>query len=135
MAGAYGGNLALRTHVPTVNNPPVRTRNSGFTLLELVLAMALLAIIVGMVFGTARTSLALGNTIVKSQNEEMLLRSRDNTDDSSSAEKLGDRFPCFCFSSHGVCCDYRIINHLFAYRKGMVIHNFSRQTGCLNSLH
>jgi uncharacterized membrane protein YgcG len=34
--------------------------------------MAILAIIVGMVFGTARTSLALGNTIVKTQNEEML---------------------------------------------------------------
>ena len=34
--------------------------------------MALLAIIIGMVFGTARTSLALGNTIVRTQNEEML---------------------------------------------------------------
>jgi len=51
---------------------PTRSRRSGFTLLELVLAMGLLVIIIGMVFGTARTSLALGNTIVKSQNEEML---------------------------------------------------------------
>jgi prepilin-type N-terminal cleavage/methylation domain-containing protein len=51
---------------------PVRPRRSGFTLLELVMAMAILSLIVGMVFGTARTSLALGNTIVKSQNEEML---------------------------------------------------------------
>ncbi len=51
---------------------PVRTRRSGFTLLELVLAIGLLAILVGMVFTTARTSLALGNTIVKTQNEEML---------------------------------------------------------------
>lgn len=34
--------------------------------------MALLALIVGMVFATARSSLALGNTIVQSQNEEML---------------------------------------------------------------
>ena len=34
--------------------------------------MGLLAIIVGMVFATARSSLALGNTIVQSQNEEML---------------------------------------------------------------
>ncbi len=34
--------------------------------------MGLLALIVGMVFATARSSLALGNTIVKSQNEEML---------------------------------------------------------------
>ncbi len=51
---------------------PHRPRHSGFTLFELLLAMALLSILVGMVFSTARTSLALGNTIVKSQNEEML---------------------------------------------------------------
>jgi prepilin-type N-terminal cleavage/methylation domain-containing protein len=50
---------------------PARPRHSGFTLLELVIAMGLLAIIVGMVFGIARTSLALGNTIVETQNEEM----------------------------------------------------------------
>ena len=40
--------------------------------MELVLAMGLMTILVGMVFGTARTSLALGNTIVETQNEEML---------------------------------------------------------------
>lgn len=51
--------------------PPANTRPSGFTLLELVIAMGLLTIIVGMVFGIARTSLALGNTIVATQNEEM----------------------------------------------------------------
>lgn len=51
---------------------PVRPRPQGFTLLELVIAMGLLAIIVGMVFGTARSSLALANTIVDTQNEEML---------------------------------------------------------------
>ena len=51
---------------------PVRPRPSGFTLLELVIAIGLLAILVGMVFGTARTSLALGNTIVETQHEEML---------------------------------------------------------------
>ena len=51
---------------------PARSRKSGFTLLELVIAVGLLAILVGMVFGTARTSLALGNRIVESQNEEML---------------------------------------------------------------
>ncbi len=50
---------------------PVSLRHSGFTLLELVIAMLLLTIIVGMVFGIARTSLALGNTIVETQNEEM----------------------------------------------------------------
>lgn len=44
----------------------------AFTLLELVIAMAVLAVVVGMVFGTARTSLQLGNTIVQTQNEEML---------------------------------------------------------------
>ena len=48
-----------------------RYRTVGFTLLELVIAMLLLTIIVGMVFGIARTSLALGNTIVQTQNEEM----------------------------------------------------------------
>ena len=51
---------------------PVNPRKRGFTLLELVIAIGLLAILVGMVFGTARTSLALGNTIVETQNEEML---------------------------------------------------------------
>lgn len=51
---------------------PAKTHKGGFTLLELVLTMGLMAILVGMVFGTARTSLALGNTIVETQNEEML---------------------------------------------------------------
>jgi prepilin-type N-terminal cleavage/methylation domain-containing protein len=54
-----------------MRNHAASTRPSGFTLLELVIAMGLLAIIVGMVFGIARTSLALGNTIVETQNEEM----------------------------------------------------------------
>ena len=51
---------------------PSKPRHSGFTLLELVIAMALLSMLVGMVFSTARTSLALGNSIVETQNEEML---------------------------------------------------------------
>ena len=51
---------------------PARPRASGFTLLELVIALALLSMLIGMVFSTARTSLALGNTIVQTQNEEML---------------------------------------------------------------
>ena len=54
-----------------MKTPPARPRDAGFTLLELVIAMILLTIIVGMVFGIARTSLALGNTIVATQNEEM----------------------------------------------------------------
>ncbi|MCP5546943.1 MAG: prepilin-type N-terminal cleavage/methylation domain-containing protein [Akkermansiaceae bacterium] len=51
---------------------PSNRSRGGFTLLELVLAMGLLAVVVGMVFATARTSLSLGRTIVESQNEEML---------------------------------------------------------------
>ncbi len=51
---------------------PAKSRHRGFTLFELILAMGLLGILVGMVFSTARTSLALGNTIVQTQNEEML---------------------------------------------------------------
>jgi prepilin-type N-terminal cleavage/methylation domain-containing protein len=54
-----------------MTTPPATTRDSGFTLLELVISMLLLTIIVGMVFGIARTSLALGNSIVTTQNEEM----------------------------------------------------------------
>ena len=45
---------------------------AGFTLLELVLAMLVLALLVGMVFMTAQTSLALGAEVVRKQNEEML---------------------------------------------------------------
>lgn len=51
--------------------PPPHRRTAGFTLIELVVAIGLMAIIGGMVFGIARTSLALGNTIVQTQNEEM----------------------------------------------------------------
>jgi hypothetical protein len=59
-------------------------RPIGFTLLELVISMLLLTIIVGMVFGVARTSLALGNTIVQTQNEEM--------ENQAFFELLGQRF-------------------------------------------
>ena len=50
---------------------PVRSCRSGFTLLEVVIALLLLAMIVGMVFGIARTSLMLGKSIVTTQNAEM----------------------------------------------------------------
>jgi prepilin-type N-terminal cleavage/methylation domain-containing protein len=63
---------------------PNKQRQSGFTLLELVMAMLLLTILIGMVFGIARSSLALGNTVVKSQNEEMLHQ--------AFFELLGQRF-------------------------------------------
>ena len=55
-----------------MTSPPAIPRKNGFTLLELVLAMLLLTLLVGMVFGTARQSLALGNSVVESQNREML---------------------------------------------------------------
>jgi prepilin-type N-terminal cleavage/methylation domain-containing protein len=54
----------MRTHANSLRRP-------GFTLLEVVIAVGLMAIIIGMVFGIARSSLSLGNTIVKTQNEEM----------------------------------------------------------------
>lgn len=56
----------------TTHPPCPQQRHSGFTMLELVLAILLLTMIVGMVFGTARTSLQLGVTVVETQNEEML---------------------------------------------------------------
>ena len=68
-----------------MNHHPVRPRHSGFTLLELVMAMALLAIIVGMVFGTARTLAgAWATRSCRSQNEEMLHQ--------AFFELLGQRF-------------------------------------------
>lgn len=63
---------------------PDMSRRSGFTLLELVVAIGLMSIIIGMVFGIARTSLALGNRIVETQNEEMLHQ--------AFIELLGQRF-------------------------------------------
>ena len=67
-----------------MNLPSARPRHSAFTLLELVIAIGLMAIILGMVFATARTSLALGNQIVRTQNEEMLHQ--------AFFELLGQRF-------------------------------------------
>jgi len=52
--------------------PPSRQAQRGFTLLELVIALLLIALLVGMVFSTARSSLVLGNSVVQTQNEEML---------------------------------------------------------------
>lgn len=64
--------MALQPHVPAVKSPHPSTHRRGFTLLELILAVLLITILIGMVFATARTSLALGNTVVTTQNEEML---------------------------------------------------------------
>ena len=44
---------------------------SGFTLLELVLAVLLMTIIIGMVMGISRSSLALGTAMIQNQNTEM----------------------------------------------------------------
>lgn len=55
-----------------MRNPATSPRKPGFTLLEVVIATGILAALVGMVFGVARTTLLLGNTIVETQNESML---------------------------------------------------------------
>lgn len=49
-----------------------RGPSSGFSLLELVLAMAVFSLLMAMVFTTARTSLQLSNRVIKAQNETML---------------------------------------------------------------
>lgn len=47
-------------------------RRNGFTLIELVIALLLVALLAGMIFTTSYSTLALGNNVVKTQNEEML---------------------------------------------------------------
>jgi prepilin-type N-terminal cleavage/methylation domain-containing protein len=49
----------------------VRKQSHGFTLLEVMTALFLLVMIVGMVLGIARTSLGLSKSIVERQNAEM----------------------------------------------------------------
>lgn len=46
------------------------SRRNGFTLLELVLAMLVMALLMGMIFSTATANLQLSNTVVERQNEE-----------------------------------------------------------------
>ena len=43
----------------------------GFSMLELVLAMLLLALLVGMIFGTAQSALSLGNAVTSHQRDAM----------------------------------------------------------------
>jgi Prokaryotic N-terminal methylation motif len=57
---------------PLTPSPPPLPAQSAFTLLELVIALLLIALLIGMVFSTARSSLMLGNNVVQTQNEEML---------------------------------------------------------------
>ncbi len=56
----------------------------GFSLLELVLAMLVFSLVIGAVFITARTSLALSNEVIRGQGEAMLQQ--------AFFEMLGQRF-------------------------------------------
>lgn len=71
MANPLRGNMALQPDVSAVKTSAKTSRN-GFTLIEVVIAMLLIALLFGMIFATSRASLELGNNIVKTQNEEML---------------------------------------------------------------
>lgn len=48
------------------------SRGGGFTLLELVIAIAIMGLLVGMVMKTSNAALTVGSTVVKTQGEEML---------------------------------------------------------------
>ena len=61
-----------------------RAGKRGFTLLELVLAIGLLALLVGMIFSVATQNIALGNAVVARQNEESL--------EAAFIDLLGDQF-------------------------------------------
>ena len=65
------GTVHRTPHLPPTPHPSLHLQR-GFTLLELVIALLLIALLVGMVFSTARSSLVLGNSVVTTQNEEML---------------------------------------------------------------
>ena len=64
--------------------PSHRAGNRGFTLLELVLAIGLLALLVGMIFSVATQNIALGNAVVSRQNEVSL--------EAAFVDLLGDQF-------------------------------------------
>lgn len=74
MAIPLRGNMALQPDVSAMksNGGHKQKQARGFTLLELVVALLLIAMLFGMVFATAQASLSLGNSVVKTQNEEML---------------------------------------------------------------
>jgi prepilin-type N-terminal cleavage/methylation domain-containing protein len=56
---------------PLTRSPHLRAQ-PGFSLLELVVALLLIALLAGMIFTTSYSTLALGNNVVKTQSEEML---------------------------------------------------------------
>lgn len=49
---------------------PTSSRRRGFTLLELVLALLLMALLVGMIFSTFSANMQLGSAVMQTQNEE-----------------------------------------------------------------
>jgi prepilin-type N-terminal cleavage/methylation domain-containing protein len=57
---------------PSPNSPISLHQRNGFTLLELVIALLLVALLAGMIFTTSHSTLMLGTNVVKTQNEEML---------------------------------------------------------------
>jgi len=57
---------------PSPNFPISLHQRNGFTLLELVIALLLVALLAGMIFTTSHSTLMLGTNVVKTQNEEML---------------------------------------------------------------
>jgi prepilin-type N-terminal cleavage/methylation domain-containing protein len=71
MAIPLRGNMALQPDVPAMKTSQNKSR-SGFTLLEIVIALLMIGLLFGMVFTTSRAALDLGNNIVKTQDEEML---------------------------------------------------------------
>lgn len=71
--GEAGKSGFARNHRLAHLRPPTSLHaKGGFTLIEIVLALLLIALLVGMVFSTAHSSLLLGNNVVRTQNEEML---------------------------------------------------------------
>jgi len=67
-----GGRFALSRISQSPNISISIRQRQGFTLLELVVALLLVALLAGMIFTTSHSTLALGNSVVKTQSEEML---------------------------------------------------------------
>jgi len=70
--GRRGSRFASSPFSQSPNASISRHHQPGFTLLELVIALLLVALLAGMIFTTSHSSLELGNNVVKTQNEEML---------------------------------------------------------------
>lgn len=63
--GRFSSSRISQSSISNVYSP-------AFTLLEVVIALLLIALLAGMIFTTSYSTLALGNNVVKTQNEEML---------------------------------------------------------------